>query len=200
MSRLPRRRWWRRALTARHGDAGTRLARAVDDEYRRILAARPDPPDRTSRFHVRQSITPALAAYQVLSGELGDPARARAEVQDLVAAQMRPVLGAVALLDRLGPGFAAVRRLNRRLVPRLFPAPGFAVTWRRDDEWGLAFDFTGCLYLDVLRHHGAAELTPVFCHGDRLAYAAMPRSVRFERTGTMAGGASCCDFLLRPPR
>ncbi|MER5674828.1 L-2-amino-thiazoline-4-carboxylic acid hydrolase [Pseudonocardia alni] len=197
--RLPRRRWWRRALTARYGAAGRSLVRSVEAEYARVLDSEPDPGGPVLRFHIRQSIAPALAAHRVLVRELDDPVAARTAVGDLVAEQMRPVLRAAALLDRLGPGFPAVRRLNRLLVPRLFPVPGFAVAWHRDDEQGLAFDVGTCFYLEVLRRHGAAELTPVFCDGDRLAFAAMPRSVRFARAGTLARGAPYCDFLLRPP-
>lgn len=163
-----------------------------------VLDDRPDrvDADPVLRFHFRQSIAPALAAYRVLLRE--DPDGAHARVQDLVAAQMAPALTAVGLLDRLGPSFGSLRSLTRRLVPRLFPASGFTVTWRRDDDEMLRFDITGCFYLRVLTHYGAPELTAVFCHGDRLLYGRMPRTLRFTRTATMADGATHCDFALTP--
>ncbi|NHA68577.1 L-2-amino-thiazoline-4-carboxylic acid hydrolase [Phycicoccus flavus] len=174
----------------------------VESEYRVVLADRPPWAQESSalRFHLEQSVAPALAVYRVLQRHGVPPEPARAEVGRLVEAQMAPVLGVVGALDRLRLPFAALRALNRRLVPRMFPAAGFTIDWVRDDPDSLAFDFSACFYLRVLRHYGAGELTGVFCHGDELAYARMPRTLRFTRTGTMAGGAPRCDFVLHPVR
>lgn len=197
---LPRRRWWRRALTVRYGARGRDLARAVDAEYAALVAERPawGEESRALRFHVRQAILPDLAAYRVLTREHGDAAAARVEVRDLMTAQLRPVLRVVGVLDRLRIPFAGLRRSTRWLVKRVFPAAGFTIGWPQDDDRGLRFDVTACFYLRVLRHYGAPELTGVFCHGDQLVYDRMPRTVRFARTGTIASGAHRCDFLLQP--
>lgn len=200
---LPRRRWWRHTLDARRPGRGRELARALDEEYRSLLAHRPvgTDDDRAVRFHLRQSILPALAAYRVLARETGrdgPDAEVLAEVTELVAAQMRPILTVAGLLDRSGLPFAVTRRLLRRGVRALFAAPAFEITWHRDDAQALRFDVTGCFYLRVLRHYDAAELTPVFCRGDELAFGRMPRTLRFDRTGTLAQGAPRCDFSLRP--
>ncbi|MGG5260256.1 L-2-amino-thiazoline-4-carboxylic acid hydrolase [Phycicoccus avicenniae] len=205
--RLPRRRWWRRALAARPavvsalGRPDDAMA-AVEAEYRAVLADRPEWADDSAvlRFHLEQSVAPALGVYRALRRAGTDVVPARAEVMALVEAQMAPALAVVGLLDRMHLPFRSLRALTRRLVPRMFPAAGFTIDWTRDDDRALAFDFSACHYLRLLRHYGAAELTPVFCHGDELAYERMPRSVRFTRLGTMATGAPRCDFTLRPAR
>lgn len=197
---VPRRRWWRRALVSRYGARGRDLARAVDAEYSALVAARPPwgEENRALRFHVRQAILPDLAAYRVLSREHGDAAVARAEVRDLMTAQLLPVLRVVGVLDRVGVPFGRMRRMTRWLVPRAFPPAGFTIGWGQDDAQGLRFDVTTCFYLRVLRHYGAPELTGVFCYGDQVVYEHMSRSVRFSRSGTLATGATRCDFLLQP--
>ena len=198
--RLPRRRWWRRALAARYGADSPKLVRAISVEYATLIADQPPwvEENRALHFHVRQAIIPNLAAYRVLSREHADPVAARSEVLHLMAAQLRPVLRVVSVLDLLAVPFGRVRRATRWLVQHAFPAAGFTIGWPPDDDDALQFDVTACVYLRVLRHYGAPELTAVFCHGDQLVYDQMPRTVRFTRTGTLATGAPRCDFLLQP--
>jgi hypothetical protein len=60
-----------------------------------------------------------------------------------------------------------------------------------DAHW--AFDVHQCGLVLYLREQQAPELCPVFCECD-VAVAQLMKGLRFERSGTLADGASICDF------
>jgi hypothetical protein len=204
---LPRRLWWRIFLRSRKhfGAPGDPYGRrpsvaAVEATYRDLMT---DPPSVAGTqpmlaWHLRESIAPILALYLVVLQESGDRAYARAAAERAMVAQMAPVLAVYGAADRIGVPFRLVRLSTRWLLPRVFPAPGFAVTWRSDSADELAFDIHGCFYLRALTHYGAPELTGVFCLGDEILFRKLPHSIRFARTGTLALGSSHCDFSFRP--
>lgn len=191
--RLPRRLWW--AAFLRSGRPS--LAR-VEATYRALLADAP--PAAAAHpmltWHLRQSIGPVLAFYLTVLEDTNDREYARAEAERSMVGQMKPVVILYATANRVGVPFSLVRVFTRVLLPRLFPAPGFAVDWRADTRNELAFDIHGCFYLRVLSHYGAPELTGVFCHGDRILFDQLARTVRFDRSSTLAYGADRCDFAF----
>lgn len=200
---LPRRRWWRRSLARRFGaNDGLRRLERIEVTYRDLLD---DPPpgvahSSTLTWHLRQSIGPLLAAYLVLREETGDAAGAQRHAQDLMTEQMTPILGIARIVDRLRLPYAALRRLTVAMLPRSFPAPGFAVRWRKNTRDTMAFDIHRCFYLATLRHYGAPELTRIFCFGDTVFFNELG-AVEFSRAGTLAEGRPLCDFRLeRRPR
>lgn len=58
----------------------------------------------------------------------------------------------------------------------------------------LAFNVHRCVFLDALAEYGARELTQVFCKSDDIIYAALPPTMRWERTKTLGRGDDCCNF------
>ncbi len=50
-----------------------------------------------------------------------------------------------------------------------------------------------CPYVKICQEHECPELAKVFCDRDVYAYAHLPK-VNFQRSGTLAQGAQCCDF------
>jgi hypothetical protein len=70
---------------------------------------------------------------------------------------------------------------------------GWSTTWLEDSPARVAYDLTGCFYLDTLTAYGAPELTPSFCRMDDLLYGRLERA-RWGRTGTLARGDARCDF------
>jgi L-2-amino-thiazoline-4-carboxylic acid hydrolase len=75
-----------------------------------------------------------------------------------------------------------------------YPQQGWNIECIEDSESSFAFNIHRCFYLDVLRAYGAPELTAMFCQLDDLAYAALPPSIRWERTKTLGRGDGLCDF------
>ena len=119
--------------------------------------------------------------------------RALQVTADAFAEAMGARAGPVRLLDRLPGFFGLFRVVVRRIMRRDFPPPGFQVRWVADDAAAVAFDIGRCYHLDTLRSLGVGEPAPLFCRNDELLFGEL-RPITWRRTGTLATGASCCDF------
>jgi hypothetical protein len=74
-----------------------------------------------------------------------------------------------------------------------------AVSEHSDEE--LAFDVTRCRYAEMYRALGIQELGAVLsCNRDAALIEGFNPEVQFNRTQTIMGGASHCDFRYRKPR
>jgi hypothetical protein len=67
-----------------------------------------------------------------------------------------------------------------------FVAPG------PNDDFEFGIDYKACGFCKFAARHGDTEILPNICGLDFDAYAA--RGIRLERTQTLAGGASHCNF------
>jgi hypothetical protein len=201
--RVPDLAAWQRALAETHGQvrAGF-LAGQVQARFKALYAARPRFAGAALQFHLDRNILPGLALYQVLREELEagqdsveSSASALAEVDQLMEAALLaspfPVL--IRLAGRLPWAFHLVRLANRLGMRLGYPPEGWITTWLEDSEQCVAFDITGCFYLDVLTDYGAPELTPSFCRMDDLLYGHLDKA-RWGRTETLARGFPRCDF------
>ncbi len=61
-----------------------------------------------------------------------------------------------------------------------------------DDHFDFGINYKACGFCKFAAHHGDTEILPNICGLDFVAYAA--RGIHLERTQTLAGGASHCDF------
>ena len=59
----------------------------------------------------------------------------------------------------------------------------------------IAYDVLACPYHRVFGQMGAPELCQLFCRNDEVCYGDLD-GIRFVRTGTLAKGATRCDFLI----
>jgi len=196
--RMPHLRRWQRILAQSRGEVGAALLAArVDARYGRLAAARP----RFSRFaldlHLKYVVLPTLALYQVLREDGASEEQALRETEEVFLADLGRTGRVLEVLARLPGFFGAFRRSIRFLLPIAFPYEGWATEWVETSDRCVAYDITGCPYLEVLKANGAAELTPVFCGWDDIAFGHMP-GVSWERTGTLGRGQERCDFRWRP--
>lgn len=90
--------------------------------------------------------------------------------------------------------FIVFQKLVRFVMDKLFPPPGWQYEVIIANEHTYAFNIQHCFYLDILNYYNAPELTPVFCKLDDILMAAMPASIRWGRTQTIAMGAEYCNF------
>ncbi|HEY8607875.1 MAG TPA: L-2-amino-thiazoline-4-carboxylic acid hydrolase [Noviherbaspirillum sp.] len=61
-----------------------------------------------------------------------------------------------------------------------------------EDSFAFGIDYTACGFCKFAARHGDHEILPSICGLDFDAYAS--RGIRLERTQTLAGGASHCNF------
>ena len=79
-------------------------------------------------------------------------------------------------------------------MSKKYPTEGFTVEWKRHDNREIHFNIVRCLYKDMCEKYCCPELCPVFCQSDITAFSGYEPKIRFERMGTIGGGANCCDF------
>lgn len=196
--RMPLAAAWRRALARQHGKPeATRLMALIEARYAELAAGRPRYANRAMRRHMEARILPILAIYQVLRASLGDQEAALAEVEELfhrVFAWRRRQVG---LLHWLPRPFALFRWIGRRTTERDYPPEGWAIEWVEDSDRRLAFNIRRCIYLETMTACGAPELVPHICGFDDWMFAALPRSIAWERTTTLGRGGDRCDFCWR---
>ncbi|MHA1904043.1 MAG: L-2-amino-thiazoline-4-carboxylic acid hydrolase [Candidatus Thorarchaeota archaeon] len=63
-----------------------------------------------------------------------------------------------------------------------------------DDSTQFGFDINKCIYFDIFRENGRAELAPILCEYDFILSANVDDWVRFERDETIADGYPQCKF------
>lgn len=138
----------------------------------------------------------AAALLRTLAGELGQ-ARALALLDKAI----------VAMAQAAGREFAARTpgHADGARAPDLEDYAAIVPLWQRDDaltiEWiertpeKLSFDVTRCRYAEAYRDMGLASLgATLSCNRDGAFCSGYNPAIGFQRTQTLMGGASHCDF------
>jgi len=193
---MPHLQVWERALVERGRDEkdAERLAEKVEAHYVSLVADRPRLSHAVLNLHMMLILLPGLALYQVMLGETDNVELALQETEALLVATFGRFRRVIALLDVLPGRFDVFRNITRRTLQIGFPHAGWEISPVEDSEECIAFDYTRCLYQEMLVAYGAPELAPQFCRLDDLLYQALPAEITWRRTQTMADGASHCDF------
>jgi L-2-amino-thiazoline-4-carboxylic acid hydrolase len=197
---MPHLRTFQRGLAASHGEvAAAVLAARIQACYDAYYATRPRFEAPALRWHLNYQILPGLALYQILR----DNAIKQGHAPSTALKETGAILERMDVFARWLPllrnqpfAFAIFRRIGK-LSLALFPAKGWDIQMVEDSPERFAFTIRRCFYLDVLTAYGAPELTEHFCRLDDVAYAALPPSIKWERTTTLGRGGSFCDFCWR---
>ncbi len=189
-----------RALASTRGPvASALLAARIQARYETLYATRPRFAHPALRWHLASQILPGVALYQTLK----EDAAARGADADTALAEAGAVIERLDMLARwlplvrYAPGAFGLFRRITRLSLLLFPSAGWEIQMDEDSAQRVAFTIRRCFYLDVLKAYGVPELTAHYCHLDDVAYAALPPSIRWERSTTLGRGGTSCDFCWR---
>lgn len=197
---MPHLRTFQRALAATRGEVTAAiLAARIQARYDALFAERPRFAHPALRLHFTYQILPGLALYQTLKEDAEqrgvEPAAALTEASKALEG-MEMLARWLPQLRRVPFAFALFRRISR-LTFLLFPSAGWDIQVDEDSDQRLAFTIRRCFYLDVLTAYGAPELTASYCRIDDIAYEALPPSIAWERSTTLARGGPSCDFCWR---
>lgn len=197
---MPHLRTFQRGLAASHGEvAAATLAARIQTCYDQYYAARPRFAHPALRWHLNYQILPGLALYNILRDNEKKrqlaPGTALKETGTLIE-RMDILARWLPLLRYVPFAFPLFRRIGR-LMMMLYPEQGWDIQMVEQSPNRVAFNISRCFYVDVLTAYGAPELTAHFCHLDDVAYAALPPSIKWERTTTLARGGPYCDFCWR---
>lgn len=186
---------WQREMAKSRGQVqASMLAARVQRRYDELYASRPQFAARILRVHLEMIILPGLALYQILCEDNDDQEAVVAEVETLIAATFGRFGRVMSLLNTLPDSWTVFRAITRQTLRLGFPPQGWHIEPVQDDEHCIAFDYHRCFYLDVLRAYEVPELAPVYCKMDDMLYESLPSAIVWERRGTLASGAECCDF------
>lgn len=180
--------------------AGVYLARrqATDSPLKDLP---PVEPGDTGEWLSRRQLEPVLILDDFLQQRTGrTPEESAAVLLDLVA----EVGGS--LLARRFPELersswaAAVEGAREQVARRVFARLGNVpeATIRSGADW-LEVDVNRCRFNELCRELGRPQLAPLFCAADTRFFEQPGSPVKLVRTGTMAGGASRCDFRFELP-
>ncbi|MDH5373351.1 MAG: L-2-amino-thiazoline-4-carboxylic acid hydrolase [Acidimicrobiia bacterium] len=146
------------------------------------------------RWHLAGYLLPGVALYQGLR-EAGWPTeQAAGAVGSALESDTQPRRQRFERYGRRRGFFTAFAIMIRPLTRLVYPSPGWQVEWLETSRHRIAFDITGCFYLDTLTHLGAQELTPVYCRVDDILYDGVSPELTWRRTTMLATGGERCDF------
>jgi len=76
----------------------------------------------------------------------------------------------------------------------MYPKVGWETEWVSFNDKEIHFNFKTCIYVDMTLQYGCPELCTVFCKNDETIFSGYVPKIYFSRNGTIAKGASYCDF------
>ncbi len=171
----------------------------VMDEFEIVLTQMPyvgGTASRMSDFFMRltgfMAIGRVLKRHGVASPLIGDIERESYEAQLLAAPEAERLASGRQFMSPQNQALLReqAQQSHRQEYPEDFvydfvePGPG--------DSFDFGIDYKACGFCKFADRHGDQEILPHICGLDFVAYAA--RGIRLERTQTLAGGASHCNF------
>ena len=175
------------------------IRREVMDEFELVLTQMPyvgGAASRMSDFFMR------LMGFMAISRVLRRHGVPLAVIGDIERETYKAQLLTVPETERLASGRQFMSRENQSLL-RAQAAKSLANEYKEDfvydfvepgpgDSFEFGIDYKACGFCKFAARHGDKEILPHICGLDFEAYAT--RGIRLERTQTLAGGASHCNF------
>ncbi len=154
---------------------------------------------RGERPQVEQFVLPTCAIYFELADTFGND-EAFQMVDEFMAEYSANAAKAFRLIVALPGGRGFFMRVFGKVVPLGFgEKQGYVNDMHECTPNRIAYDVLACPYHRGFSQMDALELCQLFCRNDEICYGDLD-GIRFVRTGTLAKGASCCDFLIEQER
>lgn len=184
-------------LTALFGcDEGARLFALTETIYADLCACGDDRNNAAIRMHLTTNLFPPMAYYRALRQSGYEEAEALSLVRRETGRSAENKQREQAKLTKLPCTYLLYRLAIKGVMRKQFPSAGWETEWIRCDGKELHFNLKRCLYQDVCEQEDCPELCSVYCDNDDIAFRGLLPKIRFERSGTLAKGAPCCDFHL----
>jgi hypothetical protein len=171
------------------------FAQDVKTAYDRLADRVPWPTRTALQIDLAFLVLPGAALYTALLEHRRTSRNAAETVSVTLTTMAAPHRRRARLLTRYEPGRRLFMAVARRSL-WAFPSPGWEATWVERSPRRVAFDMTRCFNLDMLRRLDAAAIAPAYCAVDDVVYADLCPQLKWERTGTLATGATHCDFCF----
>jgi len=175
------------------------IRQQVMDEFEILLTQMPyvgGAASRMSDFFMRlmgfMAISRVLRRHDVLLSVIGEIERETYKAQLLTISEAERLASGRRFMSPENQAFLreqAIRSLRQEFPEDFvydFVEPG------QGDKFEFGINYKGCGFCKFAARHGDKEILPNICGLDFDAYAA--QGIHLERTQTLAGGASHCDF------
>ncbi|MBQ9005794.1 MAG: L-2-amino-thiazoline-4-carboxylic acid hydrolase [Atopobiaceae bacterium] len=147
------------------------------------------------RPQVEGFVLPTCALYFELTDAFGKDEAFRM-VDDYMAEYSANASKAFRLIVALPGGRGFFMRAFGKVVGLAFgEKQGYVNAMHECTPDRIAYDVLTCPYHRTFAQMGAPELCQLFCRNDEICYGDLD-GIRFVRKGTLAKGASHCDFLI----
>lgn len=157
------------------------------------LAGLVEPDTRAAATQLRG----ALLLADALDARVSDPDRRSRILEEVVVGTGARYLAAMIPAVDPGEWLAGEDSHRARFAAAVLARfPNVVADPPRTSSGGLAFDVRTCHFADLTRRAGRPELARLFCRADAAHFDA-EAPLSFERSGSLAEGASCCDFRFR---
>ena len=175
-------------------EAGRALAARAEEAYQELLRGADDRGCKAIRDHLQRKLFPPMAYYMGLRAQNMEEGAALEYVRQETRKAAQIKRAQMQAIARMPFAYAMYRLGVKKYMRKNFPAAGWQTEWARCDGQEIHFNLRSCLYWDESKAHGCPELCPVYCENDDISFSGLLPKIRFARTGTLAGGADCCDF------
>jgi hypothetical protein len=166
----------------------------AEARYRTLVGQAAWPRSPVLRWHLAGYLLPGVALNRALQA-VGWPAEQAAHaVGAALEADTQPRRRRFEKRGRHRGFFTVFSMMIRVLTRLVYPSPAWQVEWLETSRDRIAFDITGCFYLDTLTRLGARELTPLYCKVDDLLYEGVSPELGWRRTTLLSTGGALCDF------
>ena len=156
--------------------------------------------NKSIKEHIVSNILPTIAYYLTLQncGYSKEDAYNFALKENQKAANIQKVKNET--MGKLPFAYQIFKLFIKSIMKNMYPTEGWETQWIRFDNKEIHLNFTRCIYVELTAHYACPELCTVFCKNDPVVFSGYEPKIQFKRNGTLAEGASCCDFHYTPGR
>lgn len=152
------------------------------------------------RDHMDNNIFPVLAYYMALLEHGFSKEEAYAHTLEESQKIARAYREKNKKIGKMPFSYALFKLVCKRILAKNYPDEGWETEWVRFDRREIHFNYSRCVYFDVVSQYGHPELCTVFCANDTTSFAGYLPHIRFERSGTIGEGKALCDFNFKNGR
>lgn len=146
------------------------------------------------KTHIRKNMLPTIAYYLTLlsCGYAKEEAYNLTLKETQKAAHIQKKKNEA--IGKLPFAYSIFKLVIKSIMKKMYPVEGWDTEWVRIDRKEIHMNFTKCIYFDLTTEYGCPELCTVFCKNDEVTFLGYEPKIHFHRNGTLAEGATCCDF------
>lgn len=175
-------------------ELGEKLYQAAEQIYQELILRMDDRNSEVVREHLQKKLFPPMAYYKALLSEGYDRETALAYVKKETRKAACMKKEEMHKLAKMPFSYMMYRMGVKKHMRKNFPKEGWDTEWIRCDGQEIHFNLHRCIYWDMTNLYECPELCCVYCENDDISFSGLLPKIMFQRTGTLGGGSTCCDF------